>query len=166
MSGVPRPFRVAVVGAAAASPEDYETARALGRALVGLGAVVLCGGHGGVMEAAARGAFEGGGLAVGILRGTDAGDANPWVAIPLPTGLGEARNALVVRAAEAVVAVGGEWGTLSEVALARKMGLDVGTLGTPPADGLGLPAQTSAEEAAKWAVGKAAERRGEAPVSG
>ena len=158
---VMRPFRVAVVGAAAASLEDYETARALGSALARAGAVVLCGGHGGVMEAAARGASEAGGTAVGILRGTDPADANPWVALPLPTGLGEARNALVVRAAEAVVAVGGEWGTLSEIALAKKMGLAVGTLGTPPAQGLDLPDFSTPQEAANWAVGKASERRGD-----
>ena len=88
------------------------------------------------------------------------------MALPLPTGLGEARNALVVRAAEAVVAVGGEWGTLSEIALAKKMGLTVGTLGTPPAEGLELPPLGSPQQAARWAVGKAEERRGEAPLPG
>lgn len=164
MSAVNRPFRVAVVGAARASDEEYEIARLLGGELASLGAVVLCGGHGGIMEGAARGASEAGGLAIGILRGSDPQDANPWIGIPLATGMGEARNALVVRAAEAVVAVGGEWGTLSEIALARKMGLAVGSLGTPPAEGLGLERLTTPFEAAKWALEKAREERGEGPA--
>ena len=166
MSAVNRPFRVAVVGAAGASDEDYEIARRLGGELASLGAVVLCGGHGGVMEGAARGASEAGGLAIGILRGSDPHDANPWIAIPLATGMGEARNALVVRGAEAVVAVGGEWGTLSEIALARKMGLHVGCLGTPPAQGLGLEVLKTPAEAARWALEKAREERGEGPAPG
>ena len=166
MNGVNRPYRIAVIGAAGASDEDYEIARLLGGELASLGAVVLCGGHGGVMEGVARGVSEAGGLAIGILRGSDAEDANPWIGIPLPTGMGEARNALVVRGAEAVVAVGGEWGTLSEIALARKMDLPVGSLGTPPAQGLGLEVLTTPAEAARWAVEKAREGRGEGPSPG
>lgn len=160
-----RPFRIAVVGAADASAEEYETARALGAALARGGAVVLCGGHGGVMEGVARGAAEAGGVTVGILKGRDAGSANPWIVLPLATGLGDARNALVVGFAEAVVAVGGSWGTLSEIALARKAGLPVATLGEPPAQGLGLPALSSASEAASWALARALEARGENPLS-
>jgi len=161
MSGALRPYRVAVIGAAGASEEDYEQARLLGSELAAQGAVVLCGGHGGVMEGVARGVTEAGGLAVGILRGADASDANPWIGLPLATGMGEARNALVVRAAEAVVAVGGEWGTLSEIALAKKMGLPVASLGTPPARGLGLPSLGTPADAARWALEKAREGRGE-----
>jgi hypothetical protein len=157
---------VAVVGAAGASEDEYALARALGSALASEGALVLCGGYGGVMEAAARGAAEAGGLTVGILKGHDAEAANPWIAIPLATGLGEARNALVVGTAEAVLAVGGAWGTLSEIALARKGGRAVGTLGRPPAQGLGLPAFSSPEEAASWAVVEARRRRGEKPGPG
>lgn len=153
------PYRIAVVGAGQASEGEYTTARALGRALASGGAVLVCGGLGGVMEAAARGARESGGLTVGILPGRDAADANPWIALPLPSGIGEARNALVVRAAEAVIAVGGEWGTLSEIALARKMGIDVGTLGVPPGGNLGLPALEGPVEAATWALERAAEGR-------
>ena len=166
MTGATRPYRVAVIGAAGASEGDYQTARHLGSELAALGAVVLCGGHGGVMEGAARGVTEAGGLAVGILRGTDAADANPWIGLPLPTGMGEARNALVVRGAEVVVAIGGEWGTLSEIALAKKMGVSVGTLGTPPAEGLGLPALGTPADAAKWALEKARMARGEGPFVG
>ena len=152
-------FRVAVVGAADATPEEYAEARALGRALAESGAVVLCGGRGGVMEAAARGAAEAGGVTVGILPGPEASEANAWIAIPLPTGMGEARNALVVRGAEAVVAVGGGWGTLSEIALARKMGRPVATVGTPPAADLGLPGCGDGASAARWALEAAREHR-------
>lgn len=159
MSSVERPPRVAVVGAAGASEEDYGIARALGGALARAGAVIVCGGHGGVMEAAALGATEAGGLTIGILPGNDAEAANPWIVVPIATGMGDARNALVVRAAEAVLAVGGSWGTLSEIALAKKMGLDVGVLGSPPAEGLGLPALDGPEAAAEWALARARERR-------
>ena len=82
--------------------------------------MLVCGGLGGVMEAACRGARSRGGMTVGLLPGTDRDDANGWVVLALPTGLGEARNALVVRAADAVVAIGGGWGTLSEIALALR----------------------------------------------
>ena len=159
MSRVDRPLRVAVVGAARATQDDYGVARALGWALARAGAVVVCGGHGGVMEAAALGAVQAGGLTIGILPGADADAANPWILVPIATGMGEARNALLVRAAEAVLAVGGSWGTLSEIALAKKMGLDVGLLGSPPAQALGLPALAGPEAAAEWALERARERR-------
>lgn len=152
------PLRVAVIGGGAAPAADVEAARAVGLALAEAGAVLVCGGLGGVMEGAARGAEEAGGLTVGILPGIDAAHANPSIRIAIPTGMGEARNALVVRAAEAVVAIGGEWGTLSEIALARATGIDVITLGVPPADGLGLPSAESPAEAAAWALERA--RRG------
>lgn len=154
-----RPLRVAVVGAGDASPREEEMAMALGAALARAGAVVVCGGLGGVMEAAARGCAQEGGWTVGLLPGGDARRANDWIRLPLPTGMGEARNVLVVRAAEAVVAVGGAWGTLSEIALARKMGVPVATLGEPPATGLELPASDSPEAAAEWAVVTARSRR-------
>ena len=165
MSGVDRPLRVAVVGAARASEADYGVARALGGALARAGAVVVCGGHGGVMEAAALGATEAGGLTIGLLPGTEADAANPWIRVPIPTGMGEARNALVVRAAEAVVAVGGEWGTLSEIALAKKMGLEVGVLGSPPAQGVDLPALDGPEAAAEWALERARGRKKTARIT-
>lgn len=149
---VDRPYRIAVIGAGAASEEEYRIARELGSALARRGALVVCGGRGGVMEAAARGAHEAGGTAIGILPGPDAAGANDWIGIPLSTGLGEARNALVVRGAEAVVAVGGRWGTLSEIALARKMGRHVTTLGDPPVEELGLHASVDPESAAEWVI--------------
>ena len=149
------PFRIAVVGGAEASKIECELAQDLGRQLAGLGALVVCGGVGGVMKAAAQGATEAGGLVIGILPGSDPKSANPWIGIPLATGMGEARNALVVQGAEAVVSVGGEWGTLSEIAIASRIGLSVGTLGTPPAEGLDLPVLENPVEAARWALERA-----------
>ena len=112
------------------------------------------------MKAVAQGATEAGGLVIGILPGSDSKSANPWIGIPLATGMGEARNALVVQGAEAVISVGGEWGTLSEIALASKIGLSVGTLGNPPARGLGLPVLENPVEAARWALERAQAFRG------
>jgi uncharacterized protein (TIGR00725 family) len=163
---VDSPIRVSVIGAAGATEEQFRLARELGAALARAGAVVVCGGYGGVMEGVAWGAREEGGLTIGILKGVEARDANPWITVPIPTGMGDARNALVVRAGESVVAVGGSWGTLSEIALASKAGLAVGTLGTPPAPGLGLPDLGTAEQAAEWALARARERRGEMPPGG
>jgi hypothetical protein len=106
------------------------------------------------MEAASRGCLEAGGLTVGFLPGSDPSAANRWVSIPLATGMGEARNALVVRAGEAVVAVGGGWGTLSEIGLAKKMGREVALLGDSPSN-LPLPRLITGEEAAEWAMRQA-----------
>jgi len=105
-------------------------AEEVGRRLAEAGAVVVCGGLGGVMAAACRGAAEAGGLTVGLLPGDDRAAANPWVTVPVATGLEELRNGLVVRTADALVAVGGAYGTLSEVALALKAGKTVVGLGT------------------------------------
>jgi uncharacterized protein (TIGR00725 family) len=124
------PPYVAVVGSGFAPPEVLETAEAVGRALGERGAVVVCGGLGGVMEAACRGARAAGATTVGILPGIRREDANPFVDVALPTGMGEARDALVARAADAVIAVGGEFGTLAEIALALKAGTPVVGIGT------------------------------------
>jgi uncharacterized protein (TIGR00725 family) len=121
---------VAVIGSASCSPEIAEVAEQVGRQIARRGAVLVCGGRGGVMEAACRGAQAEGGTTVGILPGTDRGEANVYVDIPIVTGLGEARNVIVVRTADAVIAVSGGYGTLSEIGLALKMGLPVVGLGT------------------------------------
>jgi len=121
---------VAVVGSGTASGAETDAAEALGRHLAEAGAVVVCGGLGGVMAAACRGARRAGGRTVGILPGTDRAEANDFVEIALATGMGEARNAVVVGTADAVVAVGGEFGTLSEIALALKAGIPVVGIGT------------------------------------
>jgi uncharacterized protein (TIGR00725 family) len=120
---------VAVVGAGRATADEERIAEDVGRRLAAAGAVIVCGGLGGVMEAACRGAKSSDGKTVGILPGTSRADANPFVDVALPTGLGELRNGLVVRAADAVVAVGGEFGTLSEIALALKAGKPVVAVG-------------------------------------
>jgi uncharacterized protein (TIGR00725 family) len=94
----------------------------VGRLVARSGAALVCGGLGGVMEAACRGARAEGGTTIGILPGLDRSAANPYVEVAIATGLGEARNALVVRAADCLIAVGGAYGTLSEIALALKTG--------------------------------------------
>jgi uncharacterized protein (TIGR00725 family) len=127
MSRVPY---VAVVGPGEASPHELQAAEDVGAALAERGAVVVTGGLGGVMEAACRGARSRRGRTLGILPGEDRDAANGWVEIAIATGLGELRNGLVVRAADALVAVGGGHGTLSEVALALKLGRPVVGLGT------------------------------------
>ena len=121
---------IAVVGAGRASADELAAAEEVGAGIAAASAVLICGGLGGVMEAACRGARSRGGLTVGLLPGVDREEANGWVVVALPTGLGEARNALVVRAADAVVAIGGGWGTLSEIALALKAGIPVVGVGT------------------------------------
>jgi len=121
---------IAVVGPGEASPEELHSAEEVGAGLAAAGAVVVTGGLGGVMEAACRGARSRRGRTLGILPGDDRDAANGWVEIAVPTGMGELRNGLVVRAADAVVAIGGGHGTLSEIALALKLGRPVVGLGT------------------------------------
>jgi uncharacterized protein (TIGR00725 family) len=127
---VPRTAYVAVVGPGDASAPELQTAEEVGAGLAAAGAVVVTGGLGGVMEAACRGARSRHGATVGILPGEDRDAANGWVQVAIATGLGELRNGLVVRAADVVVAIGGGHGTLSEVALALKLGRPVVGLGT------------------------------------
>jgi uncharacterized protein (TIGR00725 family) len=121
---------VAVIGPSEATPQQVLRAEAVGRALAERGAVVVCGGLGGVMEAASKGAASSGGTVLGILPGDDRRAANAHVTVVVATGMGEMRNALVVRAVDAVIAVGGAYGTLSEVALALRTGVPVVGLDT------------------------------------
>jgi uncharacterized protein (TIGR00725 family) len=130
------PPYVAVVGPGEATAGEATSAEAIGRGLAQHGAVLLTGGHGGVMAAACRGAATAGGVSVGILPGSDRRAANQWVGVALATGLGELRNGLIVRAADVVIAVGGAYGTLSEVALALKTGVPVVGLDTWAIDGI------------------------------
>ena len=108
-----------------ATEAQERVAEDIGRLLAQAGAVLVCGGMTGVMEAACKGAQEEGGATVGLLPGEDRAQANAYVSVALPTGLGEMRNALIVRAADAVIALAGEYGTLSEIALALKTGVPV-----------------------------------------
>lgn len=121
---------VAVIGGSAPTAEEAAAAEAVGRALAETGAVLICGGRGGVMEAACRGAKAAGGVTIGILPGTDRREANPYVDIPIVTGIGVARNTIIARTAHAAVAVGGSYGTLSEIAFALAFGVPVVGLGT------------------------------------
>jgi uncharacterized protein (TIGR00725 family) len=117
---------IAVIGGGLlVSPEALRLAEEVGRELARKGVGVVCGGLGGVMEAACRGASEEGGLTIGILPTSRAEDANPYVHVPIPTGLGHARNILVVRSARAVIAVDGGYGTLTEIAHALVEGTPV-----------------------------------------
>jgi uncharacterized protein (TIGR00725 family) len=111
---------VGVIGGGAADAQTRELARAVGRLLAEKGAVVICGGLGGVMEAACRGAKEAGGLTIGVLPGTDREEANEYVDIPIVTGLADARNVIIARTASVLIAIDGQFGTLSEVAFALK----------------------------------------------
>jgi uncharacterized protein (TIGR00725 family) len=121
---------VAVVGPSAGTPAELALGDAVGRGLAEAGAVLVCGGMGGVMEAAAGGAANAGGKTVGILPTGSRLEGNPYLTIAVATGMGEARNAIVVRTADVVIAIHGEFGTLSEIALALKMGKPVVGLGT------------------------------------
>lgn len=111
-------MNISVIGGSKCSKKDYKIARELGRLIAKEGWTLICGGRTGVMEAACRGAKEEGGTTVAILPSLDAKDANAYVDVKIPTGLGYARNVLVVRASEIIVAVSGKYGTLSEIAFA------------------------------------------------
>lgn len=158
-------LHVALVGGGHATDDECDQAARVGRALAEGGAVLVCGGLGGVMSAASRGARDGGGTSIGILPGAERAGANEFVDVALATGMGEGRNVLVVRNADAVVAVGGEYGTLSEVALALQAGIPVVGLGTWQLAKAGRPVSAvveahTPEEAADTALRLAARRRG------
>jgi len=167
MRRMARRRQIAVIGAADAGPEVVDLAREVGRELARAGAVLVSGGRGGVMAGASEGARSEGGLTVGVLPGRDASESPPdeAVEIALFTGLGQARNLIVVLSAEAVIAVGGGWGTLSEIALAAKHGVRVVLLESwrfeaPKGSGAAESARqlihraTSAEKAVRLALGE------------
>ncbi|MDQ2749204.1 MAG: TIGR00725 family protein [Actinomycetota bacterium] len=116
----PRRLQVAVAGPGEATPDVLALAREVGRLLAEAGVAVITGGLGGVMAAAAEGAAAARGLSIGLLPGSDRAAGNPHSTVLIPTGLGELRNGLLVRAADGLIAVGGSWGTLSEIALATR----------------------------------------------
>ena len=154
---VSRPPIVTVIGSAKCTPEQSKTAETVGRLLAEKGAILVCGGRGGVMEAACRGAAQVGGFTIGILPGTDPQEGNRYLTVVIPTGLGNARNALVVQAGQAIIAIGGSYGTLSEIGLAFKIGRRVIGLGTwratnPDDQSLGLIKVQTPEEAVNVAL--------------
>ena len=134
-----RPLRIGVIGAGRSSPRLDEWAETIGRGIAEAGAVLICGGLAGVMAAAAHGARKAGGATIGLLPGADTGDANPDITIPIPTGMGEGRNLLVVQSSDVLVAVGGGAGTLSEIGFALKLHKPLVLLGSwkvhPPEEG-------------------------------
>ncbi len=163
-----RALVVGVIGEKESSPENYQRSRELGRLLAHEGAVIICGGLSGVMEGVCRGAKEGGGATIGVLPGISAGEANSFVDIPIVTGLNEARNMIIVRSAQLIIAVGGEFGTLSEMSFALKLGKPVISMNSwvPERSGIELRnffLASSPEEAVRlarqiWCQSKAAER--------
>ncbi len=130
---------VGVIGESSASPENYRLAYEVGSSLARAGIVVVTGGLSGVMEAASRGAREAGGITLGILPGDERSDANPYVDIPVVTGMGYARNSIVVRSSQGIIAIGGRYGTLSEIALALDAGLPVAALSSWNLEAPGKP---------------------------
>ena len=155
--------RIGVMGASECPPRILELAREVGYLIGRRGGLLVCGGQGGVMEAACRGAKAAGGTTVGILPTSDRADANRYVDIAIPTGMGEARNALVVRAADVLIAVAGEFGTLSEIALALRsgtpvVGLETWSLAPPEGGQADIALARSPEEAVALAFRLAAGR--------
>lgn len=128
---------VGVIGPRDASGRQRSVAEELGRTLAELGLTVVCGGHGGVMAAVSKGAREAGGLTVGLLPGADWHEANPDIMLPIATGLSEGRNMVIARSCAALIAVGGSYGTLSEVAYGKHFSKPVfGLEGAPQVDGV------------------------------
>jgi len=148
-------MQIAVIGKGECTGEEYEAARAAGSRIAESRAVLCCGGLGGVMEAACRGAREKGGTTVGVLP--DAGPGNPFLDIAIRTGMGYGRNVVLVQSADAVVAIGGGYGTLSEIDIALKIGKKVFGYRTWEIEG--VAACSSPEEAVSRAVAAAGRSR-------
>jgi uncharacterized protein (TIGR00725 family) len=124
-----RPY-VAVIGTSEPTPSEFDIAKHVGALLAHAGAVLVSGGRGGVMEASCQGAFTAGGTTVGVLPGENRSEGNEYLSVALPTGLRQMRNGLVVGAADAVIAIGGGWGTLTEIGFAMRAGKPVVALNT------------------------------------
>ena len=166
-SGHPRREPVAVVGGRRAGAADLERAAELGAGLAKAGIVVICGGRGGVMRAVCEGVASEGGISIGLLPGDTIADANDAVTIPIASGLGIARNAVIARSAMCVVAVGGSHGTLSEMALAMHAGKVVFALrGAPPVDGVDVLPSVDAALQAVARVALSLDRRAKSHVAG
>ena len=131
-SGKTRKVPIGVIGPREATSAQADLALELGRALADLGLTVICGGKNGVMEAVARGVQEGGGLCIGLLPEGDWREANPYISLPIATGIGKARNVLIAQSSAVLIAVGGQYGTLSEIAFGLHFGKPVFGLGDAP----------------------------------
>jgi uncharacterized protein (TIGR00725 family) len=161
-----RPIQISVIGGGSAEPEQLEQAERVGRGIAEAGAVLVCGGGGGVMEAASRGARAVGGVVIGVLPTASPGDGNEHLTHAVATGVGVARNLAVVASGDAVIAVGGEWGTLSEIALARNLGRPVVGIQSWPlrnraGTDLGIAEAENAADAVRIALSAAVEGAGD-----
>lgn len=160
-----RKLRIGVIGSSQSSPELYSLAEDVGRLIAEAGAILICGGGTGVMEAASKGAKSAGGTTVGILPGTSENEANQYVDIPIITGMGHGRNIINVRSSDVVIAIGGGYGTLSEIALALRINKPVIGLSTWDFSIQGIGESTyyvqvrTAKEAIRAALELAAEKR-------
>ncbi len=141
---------IGVIGGTAATPDILRSAEETGRLIAGRGWLLICGGMAGVMEAAAKGAKDAGGTTIGILPHADRHEANLWIDIPIASGLGEGRNLVIVRAADLLIAVDGEYGTLSEIAFALKLKKPV--IGLDTWDIPGIIRAATPEEAVNMAM--------------
>lgn len=147
---MPERMIIGIIGSSNPTPEEDLLAQEVGQRLAREGITIICGGLGGVMEVSSRGAKLAGGLTIGILPGNSRKDANPYIDIPIPTGIGEARNLIIIRSSPSVIAIGGGYGTLSEIAFALKLGVPVIGLKTWEIEGI-IKAET-AEDAVKKAI--------------
>ncbi len=150
-------IQIGVLGASSCDAEIIDLAREVGREIARQGAVMLCGGMGGVMQAAAQGAKEAGGTTVGILPGPSAADANPYIDLHIVTDMGHARNVILVRSSDAVIAVSGGYGTLSEIAIALKLGIPCVGLRTWELDSR-IELKKAPDQAVQYALDMARER--------
>lgn len=159
-----QPLKIGVLGPHECTADDLALGREVGREIARRGAILLCGGLDGMMEAAAQGAREAGGLTIGILPGENAADANPFICVALPTALGPYRNVLLARASDAVIAIRGGYGTLLEIAAALRwrvpvVGLQTWTLVQNERVDEGIHRASTPREAVEWALRLARESR-------
>jgi len=156
---------IGVIGAGACSEDVCKLAEEVGERIAKAGAVLVCGGLGGVMEAASKGAKKVGGTTIGILPGIDKSQANPYIDFPIVTGLGEERNLLVIRNSDVVIALPGEYGTLSEIAFCLKLGKPIIGLSTWDVSEAIIKAE-NAEEAVKFALSQMTHVKVGEPLAG
>ncbi len=143
-------FRIGVIGGSEINSKIYRLAYEVGKEIAKNDCILVCGGLGGVMEAVSRGAKENGGITMGILPGTDKEDANPYIDLPIPTGISYARNMLVVLNSDVIIAIDGKYGTLSEISYANIFGKKV--IGLETWDIEGVEKAENAEDAVKKAI--------------
>ncbi|MFP4549051.1 MAG: TIGR00725 family protein [Fidelibacterota bacterium] len=141
-------FKIAIIGGKVATDEDLQLAYESGKQIAGHGHILICGGRTGIMEAAAKGACEAGGLTIGILPGIDDSDVNPYIKISLPTGIGLARNSIIACAADGAIAISGQYGTLSEIAFCKQFQTPVCSLNSWQIKG--VKCLDTAQEALKY----------------